>query len=68
MRYNTENSEFSQKTVRKWFEENGVQEPHEALELISEARLKFPDFAMALKYVSNQTTIITLFFYRSLSE
>ena len=50
MRYGTENSVFHDKTVRKWFEINGVQDANGALKLISEAKLKFPDFAIALKY------------------
>ena len=50
MRYGTENSEFKDKTVKKWLEMNDAHELNEALKLISEARLIFPDFAMALKY------------------
>ena len=50
MRFGSENSEFKDKSVRQWLEMNDALDLNDALQLISEARLIFPDFAMALKY------------------
>ncbi len=43
----------------EWFKEERIETPEEALKLIKSARLKWPDFAMALKYVSQFHSCIT---------
>ena len=50
MRYGSDNSEFKDKSVKQWLEMNDAHEGNEALKLISQAKLIFPDFAIALKY------------------
>ena len=52
MRRNVASSLFCDKTVKQWFDERNFKDGTEALEAIQDARMTYPDFAIALKYVS----------------
>lgn len=42
-------------TAKDWFVKNDVKTTEEAFQLIINAKLLFPDFAIALKYVRKLT-------------